>query len=51
VDFDQQGLLRANREPNGYRTYTEADVDRVTRIAGLVQSGIPTRLVKVLMEA
>jgi DNA-binding transcriptional MerR regulator len=49
--YEQQGLLSADREPNGYRTYTEADVDRVGRVAGLVQAGLPTRLVKVLMEA
>ena len=49
--YEQQGLLTAARTPNGYRTYTEADVGRVSRVAGLVQAGIPTRLVKVLLEA
>ena len=49
--YEQQGLLTAARSPNGYRTYTEADVGRVSRVAGLVQAGIPTRLVKVLLEA
>jgi DNA-binding transcriptional MerR regulator len=49
--YEQQGLLTAGRTPNGYRTYTEADVGRVSRVAGLVQAGIPTRLVKVLLEA
>lgn len=49
--YEQQGLLAADREANGYRSYTESHVERVTRIAGLVQAGIPTRLVKVLLEA
>ena len=49
--YEQQGLLTADREANGYRSYGESHVERVTRIAGLVQAGIPTRLVKVLMEA
>jgi DNA-binding transcriptional MerR regulator len=49
--YEQQGLLAADRSPNGYRSYTEADVARVSRVAGLVQAGIPTRLVKVLMDA
>lgn len=49
--YEQQGLLSPTRESNGYRRYGEADVERVTRVAGLVQAGIPTRLVKVLMEA
>lgn len=49
--YEQQGLLTAQRAANGYRTYSEADVARVSRVAGLVQAGIPTRLVKVLLDA
>ncbi|MFD7025867.1 MerR family transcriptional regulator [Promicromonospora sukumoe] len=49
--YEQQDLLTADRADNGYRTYTEADVERVERVAGLVQAGIPTRLVKVLLDA
>lgn len=49
--YEQQGLLHADRADNGYRTYTDQHVERVTRIAGLVQAGIPTRLVKVLLDA
>lgn len=48
--YEQQQLLEADRAPNGYRTYTEAHVERVSRVAGLVQAGIPTRLVKVLLD-
>ncbi|GAA3542560.1 MerR family transcriptional regulator [Nocardioides daeguensis] len=49
--YEQQGLLSADRLPNGYRTYSTSHVERIERIAGLVQAGIPTRLVKVLLEA
>lgn len=49
--YEQQGLLSAERAANGYRHYTEADAERVARVAGLVQAGIPTRLVKVLLDA
>ena len=49
--YEQQGLLRAERSANGYRSYSEEDVERLTRVAGLVQAGLPTRLVKVLVEA
>lgn len=49
--YEQQGLLSADRAHNGYRTYTDAHVERVARIAGLVQAGVPTRLVKVLLDA
>ncbi|MFT4289389.1 MerR family transcriptional regulator [Nocardioides sp.] len=48
--YEQQGLLTADRSPNGYRSYSEEHVARVSRIAGLVQAGIPTRLVKLLIE-
>ena len=49
--YEQQGLLHADRTANGYRSYTQEHVDRVARVAGLVQAGIPTRLVRVLMDA
>ncbi|MFD7309834.1 MerR family transcriptional regulator [Promicromonospora sp. NPDC059942] len=49
--YEQQDLLEADRATNGYRTYTEAHVERVSRVAGLVQAGIPTRLVKILLDA
>jgi DNA-binding transcriptional MerR regulator len=49
--YEQQGLLAPSRQANGYRSYREEDVERVARVAGLVQAGLPTRLVKVLMEA
>lgn len=49
--YEQQGLLTVPRSANGYRSYTETDVARVSRVAGLVQAGIPTRLVKVLIDA
>ena len=49
--YEQQGLLHADRTANGYRSYTQEHVDRVSRVAGLVQAGIPTRLVRVLLDA
>jgi len=49
--YEQQGLLAAPRAENGYRTYTDEDVDRVARIAALVHAGVTTRLVKVLLDA
>ncbi|REJ08552.1 MerR family transcriptional regulator [Microbacterium bovistercoris] len=47
--YEQQSLLRPHREPNGYRTYDEGHVELVRRIAGLVQSGLTTRLVKEIL--
>jgi DNA-binding transcriptional MerR regulator len=48
--YEQQELLSPAREANGYRSYGEEHVERVIRIAGLVQSGLPTRLVKELLD-
>jgi DNA-binding transcriptional MerR regulator len=48
--YEEQGLLTPTREDNGYRSYSEADVALVGRIALLVRSGVPTRLVKALLE-
>lgn len=47
--YEQQGLIAAERAPNGYRTYTEDDVVRVERIAGMVRSGVPTKLVRAIL--
>lgn len=48
--YEQQGLLVPTREPNGYRSYTGADLDRLIQIVELVRSGLPTRLVKALLD-
>lgn len=48
--YEEQGLLVADRAANGYRTYTDDDVERVSRVAGMVRAGIPTRLIKVLLD-
>lgn len=48
--YEQQSLLTPTRQANGYRSYDDTHVERVRRIAGLVQSGLPTRLVKELLD-
>ncbi|MBX6385482.1 MAG: MerR family transcriptional regulator [Microbispora sp.] len=44
--YEEQGLLSPARSPNGYREYSEAMVDRVLQIRGLLEAGLPTRIVK-----
>ncbi|MGO4105545.1 MerR family transcriptional regulator [Leifsonia sp. YAF41] len=44
--YEEQNLLTADRESNGYRDYPEAAVDRVAQIRGLIDAGIPTALIK-----
>lgn len=48
--YEAQGLLEPEREPNGYRVYGEADVDRVRRIRNHITAGVPTRLIHVLFD-
>jgi DNA-binding transcriptional MerR regulator len=44
--YEEQGLIEPDRRPNGYRDYDERLVDRVLQIRGLLESGLPTRMIK-----
>lgn len=48
--YEQQGLLSSERSTNGYRSYDESDVDRATRARGLVQSGLSTKLARIVLD-
>ena len=48
--YEEQGLLRPARRPNGYRDYQESDVARAQRVSSLIRSGLPTRLIAALLE-
>nr|CEL16964.1 Transcriptional regulator, MerR family [Kibdelosporangium sp. MJ126-NF4]CTQ91807.1 Transcriptional regulator, MerR family [Kibdelosporangium sp. MJ126-NF4] len=39
----------ADRLPNGYRDYDEGYVDRVLQIRGLLDAGLPTRIIKQIL--
>ncbi|SED97946.1 MerR family transcriptional regulator [Streptomyces sp. TLI_105] len=47
--YEEQGLIVADRLPNGYRVYAESDVDRVMQIRGLLDAGLPTRIIKQIL--
>lgn len=40
--YEEQGLLRPERRPSGYREYSDADVERVRRIRILLAAGLGT---------
>ncbi len=44
--YEEEGLLTPDRAANGYRDYAERLVDRVLQIRGLLDSGLPTRIIK-----
>lgn len=43
--YEEQGLMSPRRLDNGYREYDEHLVDRVGKIRGLIDAGIPTRII------
>ncbi|MYV55640.1 MerR family transcriptional regulator [Streptomyces sp. SID3212] len=47
--YEEQGLIVAGRSPNGYRAYDASDVDRVMQIRGLLDAGLPTRIIKQIL--
>ncbi|UJW30489.1 MerR family transcriptional regulator [Saccharothrix sp. AJ9571] len=47
--YEQQGLLRSGRAPNGYRDYDETAVARVGKIRLLLASGLTAEDVRALL--
>jgi len=44
--YEEQGLLTPDRAANGYRDYADELVDRVGQIRGLLDAGLPTKIIK-----
>ncbi|QXC46155.1 MerR family transcriptional regulator [Rhodococcus qingshengii] len=44
--YEEQGLIEPRRLDNGYRDYADYLVDRVIQIRGLLDAGLPTRIIK-----
>jgi DNA-binding transcriptional MerR regulator len=44
--YEQQGLLSAARDPNGYRRYAPDAVRTVARIRGLLAAGLSTDVIR-----
>ncbi|MFD3679640.1 MerR family transcriptional regulator [Streptomyces sp. NPDC058613] len=47
--YEEQGLIASKRSANGYRQYDERLVDRVMQIRGLLDAGLPTRIIKQIL--
>lgn len=43
--YEEQNLITPRRLDNGYREYDDYLIDRVGKIRGLIDAGIPTRIV------
>ncbi|AOS62538.1 MerR family transcriptional regulator [Actinoalloteichus hymeniacidonis] len=48
--YEEQGLLAPQRCANGYRFYPATTVDRVRQIRGLLDAGLPTRIIKQILR-
>ncbi|MFD8096385.1 MerR family transcriptional regulator [Streptomyces malaysiensis] len=47
--YEEQGLILPDRCANGYRAYDERLVDRALQIRGLLDAGLPTRIIKQIL--
>ncbi|QKW07330.1 MerR family transcriptional regulator [Streptomyces sp. NA04227] len=47
--YEEQGLIVSARCANGYRDYDARLVDRVLQIRGLLDAGLPTRIIKQIL--
>lgn len=47
--YEEQGLITASRGDNGYREYKDSHVDVVLQIKGLLDAGLPTRIIEELL--
>jgi DNA-binding transcriptional MerR regulator len=47
--YEEQGLLTPDRSANGYRDFAEGTVDRVVQIRGLLDAGVPTKIIKQIL--
>jgi DNA-binding transcriptional MerR regulator len=47
--YEEQGLITPSRGLNGYREYGEAHVHVVLQITGLLDAGLPTRIIAQLL--
>lgn len=47
--YEEQGLLCPERSANGYRHYPETLLERVTQIRGLLDAGVPTKIIREIL--
>jgi DNA-binding transcriptional MerR regulator len=47
--YEEQGLLSPDRSANGYRNFAEGMVERVVQIRGLLEAGVPTKIIKQIL--
>lgn len=44
--YEEEGLIRPGRRGNGYRDFDHGAVEAVKQIRGLIDAGLPTRIIR-----
>ncbi|WP_074713113.1 MerR family transcriptional regulator [Arthrobacter alpinus] len=47
--YEEQGLIIPRRLENGYREYDAYLIDRAMQIRGLIDSGVPTKIIALIL--
>jgi DNA-binding transcriptional MerR regulator len=47
--YEAEGLIRPARRGNGYRDYADGAVEAVQQIRGLIENGLPTRIIREIL--
>jgi DNA-binding transcriptional MerR regulator len=47
--YEEEGLIRPARGGNGYRDFDDAAIEQVRQIRGLINSGLPTRIIREIL--
>jgi DNA-binding transcriptional MerR regulator len=47
--YEEQGLIIPRRLQNGYREYDPHLIDRAMQIRGLIDSGVPTKIISLIL--
>lgn len=47
--YEEQGLIIPRRLENGYREYDPHLIDRAIQIRGLIDSGVPTKIISLIL--
>ncbi len=47
--YEEEGLIRPGREGNGYRDFCPGSVEAVLQIRGMLDAGLPTRLIREIL--
>lgn len=48
--YEQQGLIQASRSTNGYREYSDEQVEHARHVRALVEAGLSSRMIKIVLD-